>query len=315
QQWTADPLTRSDGAVAVSSNQRQYGWLRRSSEDPFHNTIWFKYLHPDNRNALGGNQEPLVDTIEYVDVGTTHTRVIQFKYKARNPLIESVGYVAGLAFARTQSLVGIDIRVAKPGSQTPATVKYYDMTQERSAATGRVLLKSVRECDANPTTAATYACQRATTFSYQNGFLGFNDIPVPVADLRQDIDQDFWGIQPVDLDHDGLDDIVYRATPSGAPATEPPHWFVRLSTGNGLSDPIDLNLPEGNNRVTGDAVFADFFNDDGLPDIAVPADAAGGNTFVFYENQGVTSMGATFILRETEDPAPTKALAISDFGG
>ena len=108
--------------MTVAINQRQYGWLRRSTEDAFHNTIWFKYRHPDNRNALGGKQEPLVDTIEYVDVGSTRTRVAQFKYKPRtSPLIESIGYLVGLPFARTQSLVGIDLKVVKPGSQTPVT--------------------------------------------------------------------------------------------------------------------------------------------------------------------------------------------------
>jgi RHS repeat-associated protein len=318
--WSANGSTREASGLFPTQVQVQYGWLRGSTEDKFGNKIWFKYSHPTNRTAPFGEQEPLIDTIEYADVGTVRTRSVKFNYKPRPPEIQNVVGVAGMPFASTKFLESIDMRVVRPGTQTPTSVRFYKLTQEQSVMTKRMLLKQLEECDGNPATVTgrTPICKKATVFSYASDLVNLLEDPaIPLANMRRPEDGDFQGIQTADMDNDGKDDLVYRAHRENAAAGEPPHWFVRLSTGNGFTDPIDLNLTDGNNTQIGDAVIADFVDGDGLPDIAVPVPGttAGEKAFVFYRNNGVTTAAADFTFITKETTGPNQALEINDFKG
>jgi YD repeat-containing protein len=314
QKWTvpfpAKVLgTRSDADIVKETATARLGWLRGSTRDRFSqpNMVWFKYLHPADARTTDGQQEPLLDAIEYVDMGTIRTRTIKFNYVSRNPLSERFGYFAGLSIKSTKLLQSIDIRVAEAGATSPSSVRFYDFTYTTSEWSQRPLLKEVMECDGNPltVTARAVSCKLPTVFSYESGSFNFRDIPTSISDLRQADDKPFWSISVADINRDGLDDIVYRARPPGADVSAPPHWFYRLSTGEGLGDPVDMLLEE--NTVPGDPVLIDFALNDGRPDIAVPRSDS---SYAYYIN---TTSG--FVLATVPGgEGVTQSLQIGDFG-
>jgi RHS repeat-associated protein len=303
-------VSRDDSVITHTTTPAQYAWMRGSVEDRYHNTIWFRY-HNSQPNGL---QEPLLDRIEYVDVSAIPTRLITFTYVARPTPSQTKGFLAGMGFTTTQMLQSIDMQVAGDASKPAASVRFYQLSQQPSASTGRLLLKSITEYDGNPAkvTGRVVAHKQPTTFAYQDGFAALTDTPLAVRNMKRADDSAYWGIQPVDLDHDGLDDIVYRARPEGATTAEPPHWFVRLSTKTGFGDPIDLGLQDAHVLAPGDAVIADFFGNDGLPDIAVPV---GNNIYAFYKNDGVTKTTAAFSQVAKETAGANGAMEINDFMG
>jgi hypothetical protein len=83
-QWelTATPNRNDANVVNNPLGTAIYGWLRGSIRDRFAvpNFIWFRYSHPSDRASPGAAQEPLLDTIEYVDVAGFRTRQIKFTY-------------------------------------------------------------------------------------------------------------------------------------------------------------------------------------------------------------------------------------------
>jgi RHS repeat-associated protein len=312
ERWSADPVGREDQAVRKTSVGARYGWLRGSTRDRFNNRIHFRYIHPVGRDLPGGRQEPLLDKIEYVDVGGFQTRSIQLTYVDRPPVAQRFGSIVGLAFSSTKLLTSIDMRVARPGTRTLVSARFYELTQAPSPSTGRPLLRALRECDGNPATVTgrAVACKRPSTFTYQEASDTFQEVDTGIKDVRNPVDGDFWGLQVADLNNDGRDDIVYRARPAGAGPEIAPHWFARLSTAAGLTDTIDLKLQE--NLHTGDAIIADFAGGDGRPDIAVPA---GPESFAFYRNDGITETEALFAFIGSESTQRSKGMHVGDFGG
>jgi RHS repeat-associated protein len=327
--WTpAGVVDRGDGGnqYVKTVNQYRYGWLRGTTQDLFAtpNKIVYKFSHPTDRASEGGHQEPLLTSIEYVDVANKATRVIKFNYTTRpnNDIRES--FVAGMRFQATRALSSIDMQVARPGEQTPSSVRFYKLTQDPSPLTGRPLLTQLQECDKDPsvTTGRPYACSRPTGFSYFTEPATLVEVPAIAIKNQRTGDESFWGIQIADMDQDGRDDVVYRAPREGALPGEPPHWFVRLSVKSSggqdtLSDPVDLNLADGQNTVIGDAIIADFVGDDGLPDIAVPTVGATSSdkAFAFYQNGGITTASASFLPRGKETTGANQAMTVGDFYG
>jgi RHS repeat-associated protein len=318
-QWgLTDNPGRDDSNVENSpSNSATYGWLRGSVRDrfPIPNHIWFRYSHPADRAGPGAAQEPLLTAIEYVDINGFRSRQIRFSYGPM-PDVNSQRheYIAGMPFKVTQRLQSIDMLVAGPGSTTFQSVKLYRFFHSTSPSTSRMRLDGVQECDGNQAfvTGRTVVCKKATAFTYSPGTSSFSDIPTGITDLRQPVDSQFWGIQVADIDHDGRDDIVYRATPPGG---GPRRWYYRKAVAGGFGVPIDTQLQASD--IPGDAVLADFARADGVqgidgaPDIGVPA---GVNRYAFYRNDGA----GNFSLAFTEPPgeaAPNLGLQVADLSG
>jgi RHS repeat-associated protein len=305
--------TRSDDDVQATHSTPVYGWLRGSVRDRFSNHIYFRYLHPLDRMAPGAAQEPLLEAIEYVEVAGFQTRRIELKYVERpDPASHRAVYVAGMPFKSTKQLASIDALVAGPGSQTRKSVRFYRFTHETSASTKRPRLRQVEECDGNPATVTgrTPICKKPTIFGYSEGIDAFSEVATGITDVRQTTDSDFWGLQVADMNNDGKDDIVYRATPPGGGGRR---WYYRPSTGTGFGGPVDMALEV--NGFTGDAIISDFTRHDGtagvdgLPDILVPS---GMNTYAHYRNLG----GGSFDLIGDEDAnAPNQGAQVGDMSG
>jgi hypothetical protein len=175
-QWelTATPNRNDANVVNNPLGTAIYGWLRGSIRDRFAvpNFIWFRYSHPSDRASPGAAQEPLLDTIEYVDVAGFRTRQIKFTYGPL-PSVDSERreFIAGMLFKTTKRLESIDILVAPPGSSTRQSVRFYKLTHVVAPSTLRLRLDSLQECDGNQAfvTGRTVVCKPPTTFPNSSG--------------------------------------------------------------------------------------------------------------------------------------------------
>jgi RHS repeat-associated protein len=305
------PGARSDAVITLATGLgvERYGWLKGTTSDLFGNALSFRYRHPASARDVGGFQEPLLSAIEYAPVGGVPTRQVKLTYSSRpDALTVRDSYVAGMLFRSTQLLSSIDVQVTAPGATTPASVRFYGLTQVTSPNTARPLLQQVQVCDGNPTVAGR-VCKLPTVLTYDPGDNGFRDLATGISDVRQAADSAFWTIQVADMNHDGFDDIVYHALPPGGGNDR--HWFMRLGVGNGFTGPIDMHLEE--NVQPEEAVIADFLGNDGFPDVEV-VNASG--QYVAYRNNGNNTFsraGGAGAIDGSD--AAGRSLAIADFSG
>jgi RHS repeat-associated protein len=308
--WLADDTQRKDDTIVRSPTPKtvRQAWLRDTVADRFKNTIWFSYTNP---GLMSGIHEPLLDTIEYVDTNGFKSRSIKLGYTPRtDPLGQGIFQVVGLKYGRTKTLTSIDMRVAAPGSTTLKTAKLYKLVQSPSATTHKPRLDTIQECDA---TGAGGKCKDPTVFTYQPGKENFIGAPIEIR-TGQCVGTTiiYQASYSADLNHDGKSDLVFRGFVDGAPSTDPPHWFGRLSqsdaSGIAFGSPFDLQL-EANNEP-GDPVIADF-DSDGFPDIAVPS---GPSTYAYYRNtRGGSDPFA--LIPANESGVANKGMQIGDFSG
>jgi RHS repeat-associated protein len=309
--WRAPVEDRSDSSVVNDLTQRtqvRYAWLRGKTTDRFGNAIVYRYGHPAEASADLGFQEARLTTVEYGFFANQPKRRLSFGYLSRSDAgSRRDRYVAGLHFRTSQLLRSIDVEVVPATGSAFSSVRYYELTHTVSTLTRHALLQQVKECDGNPATAGrTVVCRKPTKFDYEPGSDSFTDLATGIKDVRNASDTDFWTIYPADLNHDGKDDIVYRARPAGATSGNL-HWYYRLSTGSGFGLAVDMKLAE--NEVPGDPIIADFDKSDGRPDIAVPASA---DTYAFFSNTAATAF-TTFTNGTTG--TLTRGVQIGDFGG
>jgi RHS repeat-associated protein len=307
--WLADDTQRKDNTITQSPSPKvvRQAWLRRSVADRFRNTITFNYTNP---GVTTGAHEPLLDTIEYVDTNGFKSRSIKFGYSPfSDPLAKGIFRILGLKYERTKVLTSIDMRVAPPGSMTVKTAKLYKLVQTPSVTTHKARLDSIQECDGSGTGAK---CKNPTVFAYQPGAESLLEAPVPLTDVECPGTTTIQPTYAADIDHDGKSDLIFRAFVKGAPSTDPPHWFGRLSTSNanGISfaPPFDLKLQV--NNEPGDPVIADF-DSDGFPDIAVPS---GPSTYAFYSNTRGGSVPFALMVAD-ETGVANRGMQIGDFSG
>lgn len=311
RQWTTDDTRREDADVVDSGTAAtRQACLRGSAADRFGNKIWFRFAN----QGMGGGaavQEPILAEIDYVDVGQTRTRSIRFNYVPRSTNAQRSIIVSGVTYTASKLLKSIEMRVAGPGSSVLKTVRSYQFVQTYSPLTDRPRLDSVQECDGDPASTTT-RCKRATSFKYSTPSDGFmQSAALNVPDVASGSSR-YWGIYIADLNHDGMSDIVYRALPPGAPATDPYRWYGRIAqkttadVGVTFAPARDLDLER--NTLTGDPIIADF-NGDGFSDIAVPMTAS---TYAYYVNEeGLRFNRFSF----DASPSSSPGIVVGDFSG
>jgi RHS repeat-associated protein len=308
-EWIADDSKRTDDRVTQRLTKKpiRSAWLRRTVADRYGNTIWFSYT---NEGVTTNVHEALLDTIEYVDTAMFKSRLIKFTYQtASDPFSQRFGFRSGQKFARTKVLESIAMQVAPPNSTTRKTVKFYKLATTPAQFTRRPRLDSVQECDGSTVSAK---CKNPTVFTYQPGSLNHVKVVVP-QDPDLQYPAAYAAVYPTDLDQDGRTDVLLRALPAGAPATDPPRWYARLSSGSGngvtLGPAFEVGIPP--NSFTGDPVIVDL-NSDGFPDLAVPS---GPKTYDFYRNNRLAD-GAPFeLITTSEVGSANRGIQVGDFSG
>ncbi|UXI68537.1 FG-GAP-like repeat-containing protein [Tahibacter amnicola] len=168
---------------------KELSWLIARVEDRTDNRMDYCY-------TAGARGETLLEAVKYT--GSNHDgpgdRVVRFSYEPR-PIDNgandrSYSYVAGFLTQQTQRLTQIQTEapnfdgVAKP--VRTYTLRYdNELQSDRSASSGRSLLRSVQECafgfdnvDKDGNDAETMACHEPTVFDWADSGLNFRSGPM-----------------------------------------------------------------------------------------------------------------------------------------
>ena len=260
----------SDSVLLATGTTTGIQWAVNRISDRFGNHIDFVYTNDTTNQVLRPS------TITYVtSPGTTAAANYQvlFTYVTRGGIIPT-GFVTGAQFQEPYLAQTITIG-ALSGSSYPA-VRTYNLNYTTGGATGRALLKTVQEC--SPT-----QCYAASSMNYQNGQAGWGTAVASTANSN------LFTAMAVDLNGDGIDDLVYQDQTSGL-------WrYLMGATSGAYAGPYDPS-------ISSSIVIPMDFNGDGKMDLLVKNSS--GNWRVMY----FQSPGAAFTYTDTTVPVPTNAV-------
>jgi RHS repeat-associated protein len=148
---------------------------------------------------------------------------VSFSYTARPATDVVAGYLAG---NRVQELNQLD-SISITSYSTGATIKSYGLTYAQGTSSGRLQLRSVQECSA-------VSCLAPTTIGYQQGTTGWSASYVDTghrASYKA-------GILPVDLNGDGLTDLLYPVGLGNGLMS----WWVAFAQPGGYGTPVSTGV-------------------------------------------------------------------------
>ena len=203
-------------------------------------------------------------TISYTGNGSiAPDHVVKFDYVARPAGTVKASYLHGTLFTNSQLIN--DIKVKYAGSAT----LYYNLGYTQDPVNGRNQLHTVQECGSDDTT-----CLPVTTINWQNAQAGWS----------QDVDThlvayDNNGVHLVDVDGDGVDDLLYAAPASSGSGNS---WWVMFGVASGgFTAPVDtLEAAPGSIAVGGGPTYYQYaltadINGDGRTDLIEPLPCPG----------------------------------------
>ena len=269
-------------------------------QDRFGNSILISYTSHAAQFTppIGGGtvaQELFPSAIQWGGTGETPgQRKVTFQYQ---PATSYNPYRHQRRVAATEILAGEHLQslyvYGPDGLGNVPMLKEYVFGYTTPSITGEQLLTTIRECDG----AQTPACKRPTTMTWEPGSYGYTRTDLTTAQNITDIPMSnapnvtssghtvslanvYRRIIPVDLNHDGRDDLVYRVYTGTCTS-----WVARLASASGtFGAPIplpgatdaDTGCPGGANAgnpfyfpYTGDIFFADLAQN-GYPAVISP---------------------------------------------
>jgi RHS repeat-associated protein len=213
-------------------------WLLAQVEDRFGNAMVYSY----DVSSFGVYPTEIAYTSSLLNSQLKATRRIGFVYETRSDIEFSAS--VGLQDL-TQRLSRIEVFGPDTSSifsrvRTALPIRTYTLAYSIASITGRSLLSSVTASDAEGHKLSP------TTFQWQLGKTGFTTIQTDISDAYSDSDGRYRGFRLLDLDGDGLVDLLYlRNAPPNHPDWwgDAPEYVVRLSTGQGFAAPIGMLEP------------------------------------------------------------------------
>jgi RHS repeat-associated protein len=172
---------------------------------------------------------------------------VTFGYSARPVADVPSGFLAGNKVREPNELDTITIQAVG----AVAAIKTYYLGYGTAPVSGRLRLQSVQEC-------APTSCLRPTTIQYQDGGIGWSTAAVNtnvVVSANK-------ALLPIDLNADGLTDIVYPVTLANGSLS----WRILVATSAGFALPIDTGFV----TTTGDTIIPGRFSGNGRSQVLIP---------------------------------------------
>jgi RHS repeat-associated protein len=278
-------LVAPGGAVNLS-------WSIAFSKDRHGNYVSYQYETPD------GTGEHFITRVRYTgndSAGLVAYNAVNFLYESTARLDPYAGYTAGVAISHMHRLQTIETRTATASDGSAGTlIQLWTLAYTTSAVSGRSLLQTVTNCDANnhclTPTRFTWTARDAAANVFGaagsgvwGGPSGFS-FSTATTTYGSTSDQILAKILPVDFNGDGKADLI-SSDGTGA-------WQLCASTGTTFSCSTVTGMPAVDSRYfeVGD------FNGDGKTDIYIP----GASTI----GQLCLSNGASFSCQNVTIPNP-----------
>ncbi len=237
------------------------------------NRITITYTHDVANNAYR------VASITYPTTASAQGPFYEvlFAYVARPTNDIPSSYIAGHLSREPNRLTTVTIR----DYGSPTHTKRYELLYGQGTATNRSRLISVQEC-------SPLNCLPATTIGYQNGSTGWSTTLKLTGQTT--INSAVAGPIPVDLNADGLTDILYPKTVTSSTS----RWWAILATANGFGTPKDTGVTTTNT----DLEIVDAFSGSGQQQLLMKVGANWNH--VYYNSAGTFTSVSTGVPAGTE---------------
>ena len=253
----------SDSRIFGSGATTPYAWALNKVRDRQSNSMVFTYS--------GGTAVTLTKIQYTISPGGLNTALyeVDFHYVARTGGTTITKIVAGSEVSQANQLDNVTVLSLQPSS---TIVRKYQLGYAASATTNRPMLQTVQECGGSAGTD----CIRPTTINYQSGGTGWSSTPTPTGLTGQ------YGFIPVDLNGDGIPDVVY-GKPSGSNIA----WYARIATATGYGAEISTGATTPPNT---DLTFGAFDGTGKQEFLAVVGAIGSGCSVYYYNGTGFSSV-------------------------
>ncbi len=209
----------------LAKNGAPRAWLSTKAHDGRGNAMTYTYCFADDD---GYAAEVALDEIRYTSFegapAQEASRAVKFVYGIKDAADLRIVYSGGMALQRSLRLDQIEML-----GPADALVRRYGLTYELGPTTQRTRLTQIEEC------AGDGVCKPPTRFQYSGGVAGFQEIatalPAPTSVHASPM--------LVDIDGDGLDDLVLPDTNASLSTPQNPitEWRVARNRGESASPP------------------------------------------------------------------------------
>ncbi len=261
----------ADSRITASGSSAPYVWGIDKVSDRQSNSMAYAYIPGATTLSLSN--------IQYT--ATPGSATSGFKYQvsfnyfsARSGGTTITKYVAGGAVTQSQQLKNIQVWSLLPSS---TLVRQYNLGYSVSPTTNRPLLNSMQECG-GPSGAD---CIRPTTINYQTGATGWSSTATTTGLTGQ------AGFVPVDLNGDGIPDVLY-----GKPVSGTIHWYARIATLSGYGTEIDTGANTNPNTTPAQTLIPGPFLGNGRNQLLAPVTVSGVTTWNLY---ALNAAGTAFL--------------------
>ena len=249
-------------AVSKDGRENRLVWALSQAEDRSGNFMSFQYAK--TQDPADGSYEQTLSRIAYtgssLGAGRPAYRFVDFEYDAHsNPRIVHLNGLKTKASRRLK-----EIRVSGPNPVATGIVRSYRFTYQPVAQSSVTRLESFQECD------GAGVCLPRVTFSWTLESDLFEGVDTGITDILSPPTSAaiHRALNPMDVDGDGFDDLLYRTTSSQAYLYK---WVMRYGSAAGYGAAVDaVSLPNSCWDVAAghNGRWTDV-NLDGLPDVSM----------------------------------------------
>jgi hypothetical protein len=262
----------TDSAILVAGTTSVNVWALNAMLDRNGNAITFTYTNDTTNGSYR------IASIQYTftsSSGTNNGYSVVFTYQSRPSSDVQWSYTVGGVNNQLNYLSSVTVNTVS--ASTVTMVHGYELTYAQGAATSRLRISTIQECG-----SSTTDCFSPSTVTYQDGQAGWG---AEIANSGNATNLSF--AMPIDVNGDGIDDLVYPDPTSG-------HWYYELGTVSGaFLGPYDTGIASTNYQS---ALAIDFYVT-GSKNIIVPNSSGTWRVLKFV------SAGAAFSYVDTTTSA------------